>query len=62
MSNILKYSIVKENTKFHGLENNILKLVFIRKHYLFIYLRLATRPAFARVVEHIIGTNMFCLS
>ena len=24
--------------------------------------KLATRPGFARVVEHIIDTNMFCLS
>ena len=27
-----------------------------------IYFQLATRPGFARVVEHIMGTNMFCLS
>ena len=30
--------------------------------HLSLYMTLAIRPGFAQVVEHIIGTNMFCLS
>ena len=48
---------------FKFLERRYIYIFFFFKflEWRFIYI-LATRPGFARVVQHIISTNMFCLS
>ena len=41
---------------------NVFVEILMFKPLQLLYFILVTRPGFAQVVEHIMGTNMFCLS